>query len=166
MGMVGRFDVNKDGLVSYMEFAEFYIAVEEKKAKIREAFRHFDKEHAGSVRNEDAAEIMQGMLGFSESRCQRALAIYDKNQDGKIDYEEFLEFYSMLEEERDRLLTEFNKFDEDADGRISLEEFKSLLKTQGYKDEETDQLMQDYDLDQDGYLNFHEFKMFLNTRDT
>ena len=28
--MVRRFDTNKDGLVSYMEFAEFYIAVEEK----------------------------------------------------------------------------------------------------------------------------------------
>ena len=28
--MVERFDRNKDGLVSYMEFAEFFIAVEEK----------------------------------------------------------------------------------------------------------------------------------------
>jgi len=164
--MVGRFDVNKDGLVSYMEFAEFYIAVEEKKAKIREAFRHFDKEHAGSVKNEHAAEIMQGMLGFSESRSQKALEIYDKNKDGRIDYEEFLEFYSMLEEERDRLLSEFNKYDEDQDGRISFDEFRNLLRSQGYKDEETEQLMSDYDLDHDGYLNFHEFKMFLNMRDT
>ncbi len=28
--MVEKFDQNRDGLVSYMEFAEFYIAVEEK----------------------------------------------------------------------------------------------------------------------------------------
>ena len=28
--MVNRFDTNKDGLVSYVEFAEFYIAVEER----------------------------------------------------------------------------------------------------------------------------------------
>ena len=30
MAMVKRFDKNKDGLVSYIEFAEFYMAVEER----------------------------------------------------------------------------------------------------------------------------------------
>ena len=30
MAMVHRFDLNHDGQVSYIEFAEFYIAVEEK----------------------------------------------------------------------------------------------------------------------------------------
>ena len=38
---------------------EYYLVSACRKAKIREAFRHFDKDHAGSVRNEDAAEIMQ-----------------------------------------------------------------------------------------------------------
>jgi Ca2+-binding EF-hand superfamily protein len=28
--MVNRFDVNKDGVVSYVEFAEFYMAVEDR----------------------------------------------------------------------------------------------------------------------------------------
>ena len=48
---------------------------------------------------EQAQEILQGLLGFSEQKCTQTIEMYDKNGDGKIDYEEFLEFYSMLEEE-------------------------------------------------------------------
>ena len=70
-----------------------------RKAKIRKAFQHFDKDRKGYVSNEEAEQILQGMLGFSHERCKKAIETLDKNQDGKIDYEEFLGFYSMLEEE-------------------------------------------------------------------
>jgi len=163
--MIQRFDSNNDGMVSYMEFAEFYIAVEEKKARIRKTFHHFDADMKGHVSIADAEQIMKGMLGFSDERCRKAIELYDRNKEGKIIYEDFVGFYTMLEEERDRLLSEFARYDVDADGRISLEEFKRIMTEQGYTDEEIGSLMTGYDLDKDGFLSFDEFKMFLNFRD-
>jgi len=163
--MIQRFDSNNDGMVSYMEFAEFYIAVEEKKARISKTFHHFDTDMQGHVSIKDAEQIMKGMLGFSDERCRKAIETYDRSGEGKIVYEDFVGFYTMLEEERDRLLSEFARYDADADGRISLDEFRQIMTEQGYKVEEIDTLMSGYDLDKDGYLNFDEFKMFLNFRE-
>ncbi len=70
-----------------------------RKSKIRQAFRHFDMEGKGYVTYKEAEQILQGLLGFSSEKCKTTIEAYDKNKDGKIDYEEFLEFYSMLEEE-------------------------------------------------------------------
>lgn len=160
--MVDRFDANKDGLVSYIEFAEFYIAVEERKEKIRKAFKKFDEGGHGYVSDEHARQILQDYLGFSEQKSLKAIETYDKNKDGRIDYEEFLEFFTMMEEERQRLLVEFKHFDSDQDGRISFQEFKDMLTSQGHTEKDAESLMAGYDLDQDGYLNFEEFKHFLN----
>jgi len=162
--MVERFDINKDGTVSYMEFAEFYIAVEEKKAKIRGAFHHFDSNCNGYVANADAEELMKNMLGFTDERCKSTIEICDKDKDGNINFEEFIDFYAILEEEREHLLLEFHNFDNDGDGLISLEEFKEMLQSQGYEEKQIDTLMTDYDKDHDGFLNYDEFKFFLNSR--
>jgi len=162
--MVERFDINKDDTVSYMEFAEFYIAVEEKKAKIRAAFNHFDSNCNGYVSNKDAEELMKSMLGFTEERCRSTIEICDKDKDGNISFEEFIDFYAILEEEREHLLIEFHQFDRDGDGLISLDEFKEMLSVQGYEDKHIKTLMVDYDKDSDGFLNFDEFKYFLNSR--
>ncbi|KAK2168878.1 hypothetical protein LSH36_13g01000 [Paralvinella palmiformis] len=166
MAMVNRFDKNKDGLVSYIEFAEFYMAVEERKVsikgRIRAAFQLFDKEQQGYVTLEQACQILQGYLGFSKAKANDTIQLYDKNKDGKIDYEEFLEFFSMIEEERQYLLTEFTKYDMDKDGQLSYQEFKDMLISKGYSEHEIKTLMAGYDIEDCGYLHFDEFKQFLN----
>ncbi len=48
---------------------------------------------------EEADEILQGMLGFSASRSKSTIERYDTDANGKIDYEEFLRLYTMIEEE-------------------------------------------------------------------
>ena len=75
------------------------ICITFRKARIRETFRKFDPNDVGFVSNEDAQLILGSLMGFSYERCRKTIELYDKNGDGKIDYEEFLEFYSMMEEE-------------------------------------------------------------------
>ena len=70
-----------------------------RKARVRQAFLHFDKEHRGYVTYDQTTEILRNLLGFPEAKCRTVTETYDKNKDGKIDYKEFIEFYSMLEEE-------------------------------------------------------------------
>ena len=70
-----------------------------RKDRVRQTFRKFDTDEKGFVTLDQAKEILEGLLGFSPEKCGQTIEMYDKNHDGKIDYEEFLEFYSMLEEE-------------------------------------------------------------------
>ena len=49
--------------------------------------------------NIDAELILGSLMSFPSERCKKTIELYDKNNDGHIDYEEFLQFYSMMEEE-------------------------------------------------------------------
>ena len=62
-------------------------------------FRRFDTEGNGYVSFAQAQNVLEDMLGFSSEKCAKTIEAYDKNGDGKIDYEEFMEFYTMMEEE-------------------------------------------------------------------
>ena len=62
-------------------------------------FRRFDTTGQGYVTFSQAQSVLEDMLGFSSKKCARTIQAYDKNKDGKIDYEEFMEFYTMMEEE-------------------------------------------------------------------
>ena len=70
-----------------------------RKARIRETFKKFDANEVGNVSNVDAEIILGQLMGFSKEKCKATIESYDKNKDGNIDYEEFVEFYSLLEEE-------------------------------------------------------------------
>lgn len=62
-------------------------------------FRKFDAASNGYVTFDQAQRVLEDMLGFSPEKCTRTMEAIDKDRDGKIDYEEFTEFYTMMEEE-------------------------------------------------------------------
>lgn len=161
--MLNRFDTNKDGMVSYVEFSEFYLAVEEKKRRIRQSFKSFDREGKGYIGLSQASEILQTILGFSEDKSEKVISRLDRNHDEKIDYEEFVEFYALVEDEHRRLQEEFFRCDHDQDGRISEQEFLAMVSSRRQNPQDAQQEMKGYDLDHDGYLSFDEFKKFLNS---
>ena len=70
-----------------------------RKSQIRQSFQRFDRDGCGYVSLGQAQHILMDLLGFSEQKCQDAIETYDKDHNGKIDYEEFVEFFSMVEEE-------------------------------------------------------------------
>ena len=70
-----------------------------RKAQIRHSFKRFDSVDCGFVSLEQARHILIDLLGFSEEKCAHAIDIYDKDGNGQIDYEEFVDFYAMVEEE-------------------------------------------------------------------
>ena len=66
---------------------------------IRQSFQRFDQDGHGHVTLDQARHILTDLLGFSPQKCQNAIDTYDKDGDGTIDYEEFVDFYAMVEEE-------------------------------------------------------------------
>ena len=66
---------------------------------IRQTFKKFDEDGDGFVTSKQARHVLQDVLGFSAQKSETTMATYDRKNDGKIVYEDFIEFYSMVEEE-------------------------------------------------------------------
>ena len=87
----------------------------------------------------------------------------DKNSNGAIDFNEFIEMmlrrYSKVEED----VYAFRVFDQDSDGLISKEELKLMMNKLGepLTDREVRSMIEEADLDGDGRINFHEFQRLM-----
>lgn len=159
--LVKRFDCDRDGYLSYVEFGDFYMVFEESKAKIHQAFQDFDEDGFGYVPNARAEQILGELLGYSKEKCRQAIEMFDKNKDGNIDYEEFIDFYAMVEQETERLAREFHNFDQDKDGLLSLSDFQKTLELKGHSDDEVDKLVAGCNFSS-GFLSPSEFRRFLS----
>jgi Ca2+-binding EF-hand superfamily protein len=93
----------------------------------------------------------------------------DYNQDGTINYSEFLSATIDVKKffTDQRLLAIFHLFDTANTGKIHCSDIKYAFEKLGQEYEETDieGMMKEHDLDGDKYLNFEEFKAMFKRRD-
>ena len=54
-------------------------------------FKEFDKDNSGSISVREA-KLMLRKLGIPDGEIETLVAIYDKNRDGELQYEEFVSF--------------------------------------------------------------------------
>ena len=59
--------------------------------QVREMFKEFDKDNSGAISMSEA-KLMLRRLRIPDSEVETLVAIHDKNQDGELQYEEFVEF--------------------------------------------------------------------------
>ena len=60
---------------------------------MKETFASFDKSGNGSVSVEEAVTVLS-QYGFSEQCVKRLIAQNDANEDGELQYEEFVKFWN------------------------------------------------------------------------
>ncbi len=65
-----------------------------RKDVIDQSFRHFDKDNKGYVSVEDAKRILGGFL-FTDAEIEALVKTHDTNQDGRLQYEEFVHFWCV-----------------------------------------------------------------------
>eukprot|EP00300_Choanocystis_sp_HF-7_P020719 c20660_g1_i3.p4 GENE.c20660_g1_i3~~c20660_g1_i3.p4 ORF type:complete len:103 (+),score=31.45 c20660_g1_i3:1398-1706(+) len=94
------------------------------------------------------------------------IAEVDANDNGKIDFEEFVTLMSseFAEAQKGRdpnqeLRAAFAVFDQNGDGKISVEELRSVLTKLGeaLTDQEVEDMMREADVNGDGELDYGEF---------
>ncbi|XP_071164345.1 calmodulin-like [Mytilus edulis] len=89
-------DTDGTGLIDVEEFQAYYVKnianVDEKQTLI-EAINSFDKNNDGFIQRD---ELMKFMKDLSEEQAQGMLDMADKNGDGKVDIEEFVELMMAM----------------------------------------------------------------------
>jgi len=86
-------DFNADGQLQFDEFIHFYAKVKGRKVAIDKAFREFDKEGKGYVTTDDAKKILGNL--YTAREVERMVAKHDTNNDGVLQYEEFMTFWTI-----------------------------------------------------------------------
>merc|ERR1711934_475013 len=131
--------------------------------EIREAFDLFDTDGSGAI---DAKELKVAMhaLGFEPKKeeIRKMINDLDKNNDGTIDFEEFMLLMSGKLSDKDAkedIVKAFRLFDDDETNKVSFKNLKRVAKELGESmgDEELQEMIDEADTDGDGEVNEEEF---------
>ena len=89
-------DTDKNGKIDYTEFlaASLEKRIFLKEEKLYEAFSAFDKDHNGKITKEELMSVLR-LQPKDDSFAQKLIKKADKNEDGVIDYKEFLELMGL-----------------------------------------------------------------------
>jgi len=175
-------DLDLDGHIDFSEFSTLMIpSVSDVVAKFRHAhrsvkdvknaFKTYDRNGDGKI---DRAELAKALthyrLDFSEEEVEVIFREGDKDNDGEIDYEEFMALMCpdasvIVSKFRDTykslgdVKAAFKKFDKNRDGALSRSEIARMMFSTGhsYTDIEVDAIMNLGDTDGDGEIDLEEF---------
>ncbi|KAM7198708.1 hypothetical protein V8F20_006023 [Naviculisporaceae sp. PSN 640] len=136
-------------------------------AQFKEVFDVFDKDGTGDITAEELGHVMKELgLNPSKTELQDLLAEADENNDGVINFEEFLNLMSQRVGDTDteqELISAFKVFDKDGSGTISTEELRDVLRSLGENltDAELDEMVKLADKNGDGHIDYHEFAQIM-----
>ena len=129
----------------------------------KRVFAIFDKYGNGTITSNELGCVLR-LLGQepTASELQEMLHVVDADENGTIDFPEFLTMMAsnMKETDKEEKIREvFNVFDKDRNGYISAAELRHVMVSLGEKlaDQEVDEMIKEADLDNDGQVNYEEF---------
>ena len=174
-------DIHKGGLYhlhikknGYVTFKSKSMATpcEEQPQDYHDLFEMMDKDGNGFVTAEEIQYMFTTTLGrsTSKSEMERILKRMDMNKDGKIEYEEFVDYMNQEKvicqdnvSEEEKLARMFKIFDKDGSGSIDHTELQAILSMTGESidDEEVALIMEEVDKDKNGSIDFEEFKQMM-----
>ena len=143
-------------------YEEEYITDEQRK-DYQDIFDQFDKDKDGKISGKELANAMVSMgQNPTEDEINDMMREVDLNQDGKIDFDEFMALMvknSSDTQTEEEVINAFRVFDKEGKGLISSSELKHIMMTIGDKmsEEEADEMVNEADIDEDGMINYEEF---------
>ncbi|KAL2195032.1 EF-hand protein [Corynascus similis CBS 632.67] len=144
---------------------------EEQVSEFKEAFSLFDKDGDGQITTKELGTVMRSLgQNPSESELQDMINEVDADNNGTIDFPEFLTMMArkMKDTDSEEEIREAFKifglisaqvFDRDNNGFISAAELRHVMTSIGEKltDDEVDEMIREADQDGDGRIDYNEF---------
>ncbi|KAG8379521.1 hypothetical protein BUALT_Bualt07G0097700 [Buddleja alternifolia] len=149
---------------------------EEQIAEFKEAFSLFDKDGDGiyiyiyvyvyincCITTKELGTVMRSLgQNPTEAELQDMINEVDADQNGTIDFPEFLNLMARKMKDTDseeELKEAFKVFDKDQNGLISVAELRNVMTNIGEKltDEDVNEMIREADVDGDGQVNYEEF---------
>jgi calcium-dependent protein kinase len=98
-------DLDKNGLINYNEFITATIDYKNriKKEQIYEAFSNFDSDKSGKLSLKEIADVIKPRGEEDIEYLKTIFKSFDKNNDGEIDWEEFLEGLHLIDQDDESL---------------------------------------------------------------
>jgi calcium-dependent protein kinase len=97
--LANSLDFNFNGMIDYTEFITACLQAQNytNRGLLKSAFAYFDKDQSGFITFNELREAISGNdIGINDnSKIEEMIREADKNNDGKIDYSEFLELMSV-----------------------------------------------------------------------
>ncbi|XP_066926347.1 calumenin-like [Clytia hemisphaerica] len=155
------------------EFEE--LSPEESKERLGKLFDKVDKDHDGSVTEEELKE----WIHYTQNRyilkdVEKQMTQTDLNKDGLIDWKEYKQAtYGFMEEDTapnedkeqfanmlSRDERRFKKADSDSDGKMTVQEFSAFLHPENHNEMKmlvVEETLEDIDKDKDGFISLEEY---------
>ncbi|XP_033736466.1 calmodulin-like isoform X2 [Pecten maximus] len=139
---------------------------EEQLAEYREAFDMFDQDGSGSITIKEMITVMQELgQGTSEEELKAELEAMDTNNDGTIEFHEFLATLKKMSEpemtpEEEELKKCFQLFDKNKQGYLTIEELRHILQDLGndsFTDKDFEKLIKEGEIQVEGRLTYKKF---------
>ena len=131
--------------------------------ELRQAFDLFDTDDSGTIDPKELRAAMQS-LGFDTKNqtIYQMIQDIDKNCDGEVDFDEFLELMTSRlagSDTKEDIQKIFELFDDDKTGYISLQNLKRVAHELGENmdDAELLEMIERADFDHDGQISSEEF---------
>ncbi len=74
----------------------FYLCYRQQ--QMQEMFRRFDKDGNGFISIAEAHQVLAHVLGTTWEKSKDLVNQFDVNRDGRLSYNEFITFYSKIEQ--------------------------------------------------------------------
>ena len=143
-------------------YEEEFITDEQRK-DLQDIFDQFDKDKDGKISGKELANAMISMgQNPTDDEINEMMREVDLNQDGKIDFDEFMILMTKSSPEtqaEEEVINAFRVFDKEGNGLIASSELKHIMMTIGDKmsEEEAEEMVNEADIDEDGMINYEEF---------
>ena len=143
-------------------YEEEYISEEQRK-ELQDVFDQFDKDKDGKISGLELGNAMMSMgQNPTEEEINEMMREVDLNQDGKIDFDEFMILMTRSSPDtqtEEEVINAFRVFDKEGNGLIASSELKHIMMTIGDKmtEEEAEEMVNEADIDEDGMINYEEF---------